>query len=295
VRVSVVVPFRNAERHLARCLGSLVAQEPVDGGHELVVVDDGSTDRSADIARRFPSVRVVQSRGTGPYAARNTGILATAGDVIALTDGDCEAAPDWLRQIDSAFRSTDAAVLVGPRFPAHDSFALALVSAYERAKDSYVFDGRRADLYYASANNMALLRATWDAVGPFEERRRGADTLYVRRVAERLTPQRVRYAPQLHVRHLEIDGLGPYYRKLLAYGASAYRLRSGPGRVLKPVEQLAVWRAAVTRERMSAPRAAALLVTLGGGELCWGAGTLAAVLSSRPGGGGVRPADAARS
>lgn len=279
MRISVVVPFRNAQQHLARCLGALVAQEPVDGGYEIVAVDDRSTDRSRDIAQRFPNVRVVTSHGSGPYAARNAGVAASSGELIALTDGDCEAESDWLQRIDAAFAATDAAVLVGPRLPARDSFALSLVSAYERAKDEYVFGGSRAELYYASANNMAVRRDVWDEVGAFEERRRGADTLYVRGVSARLSPARVRYAPTLRVRHLEIDALGAYYRKLLAYGGSTQRLRGGPGRVLRPVERLAVWRAAVRHEELSPARAAALLAALAGGEVCWGIGVLGATLN----------------
>jgi glycosyltransferase involved in cell wall biosynthesis len=280
VRISVVVPFRNAETHLARCLGALVAQEPPAGGYEIVAVDDGSTDRSAAIARRFPEVRVLPSPGRGPYAARNAGIAAGTGELIALTDGDCEAAHDWLIEIDRGFSTGDAAALVGPRLPARESYALALVTAYERAKDDYVFNHLRTELYYASANNLALRRTTWERVGPFEERRRGADTLYIRAVAATFSPREVRYAPQQHVRHLEIDGLGPYYRKLLAYARSARRLRARQGRVLRSGERLAVWRSAVEREDLSRTRAAALLVALGGGELCWTLGSLSALFGS---------------
>jgi glycosyltransferase involved in cell wall biosynthesis len=277
VRVSVIVPFRDAEKYLARCLGALVAQEPVDGGYEILAIDDRSSDRSAAIARRFPGVRVLTSSGPGPYAARNTGITAAGGEILALTDGDCETAADWLQQIVQAFTPPGAAVLVGPRLPARDSFALGLLSAYERAKDEYVFGDLRSELYYASANNMAIRRETWDAVGAFEQRRRGADTLYVRRVAATFSPDSVRYAHRLRVRHLEVDGLGAYYRKLLAYGGSARRLEGSSGRVLRRRERLGVWRATVRREQLSYGSSAALLLALGGGDVCWALGGLTAL------------------
>jgi glycosyltransferase involved in cell wall biosynthesis len=278
VRIAVVVPFRNAERFAARCLGALVAQERFGGEVEVVAVDDRSTDRSAEIAGRFPSVRLVRSPGHGPYAARNAGVAATSGDVVALTDADCEPAPDWLRRIGAAFERPTTALLVGPRLPAHDSFGLALLSAYELAKDDFVFGGGRADLYYASANNMAVRRSVLEALGGFEERRRGADTLLVRRVVERHSAAAVRYEPALRVRHLEIAHVRDYYRKSFSYGRSMGALHGAFGRQLGPRERVAVWRRTVAREGYTAPRAAALLAALGGGAAFWALGGLSAGL-----------------
>jgi glycosyltransferase involved in cell wall biosynthesis len=278
VRIDVVVPFRNAERFMARCLGALVTQERFGGEVEIVAVDDDSSDRSADIVGRFPWVRLVRSPGHGPYAARNAGVAATAGDVVALTDADCEPAPDWLRRIAGAFAREEAAVLVGPRLPAHDSFGLALLAAYELAKDDFVFGAGRGDLYYASANNMAVRRSVLEQLGGFEERRRGADTLLVRRVVQLRSPAAVRYEPRLRVRHLEIERLRDYYRKAFAYGRSMRSLHGATGRQLRAGERLAVWRRAVDREGYRPPQAAALLAALGGGAVCWALGSVSAGL-----------------
>jgi glycosyltransferase involved in cell wall biosynthesis len=279
MRISVVVPFRDTERHIVRCLGALVAQEPFEGEYEIVAVDDHSTDRSAALARRLPGVTVLTSSAAGPYSARNIGIAASAGDVIALTDGDCEASPDWLRQIAECFERPETAVLVGPRLPGRDSFALSLLASYERAKDEYVFGGKRTELYYASANNMALRRSVFEKFGRFEDRRRGSDTLFVRRVADDSSPDAVRFVPTLGVRHLEIDGVRAYYGKLLAYSRSMRRLDDSPGRILRTRERLAIWRAAVQRDRLSPPRAAAMFVTLCGGALCWTLGSLSGAVT----------------
>jgi hypothetical protein len=67
-----------------------------------------------------------------------------------------------------------------------------------------VFDSGHSDLYYASANNMAVRRRTLEELGGFEERRRGGDTLFVRRVVEARSPAAVSYASQMVVRHLEV-------------------------------------------------------------------------------------------
>jgi glycosyl transferase family 2 len=90
LRISVVVPFRNEERHIGRCLAALENQEPFAGDHETVVVADRSTDGSAAIIRRFPRVRLIEAPTSGPYGARNAGVRETEGDLIAFTDADCE-------------------------------------------------------------------------------------------------------------------------------------------------------------------------------------------------------------
>jgi glycosyltransferase involved in cell wall biosynthesis len=277
VRISVVVPFRNAERHLARCLDSLVAQEPFAGERETVAVDDGSTDGSAGIAASR-GVRVLPSDGRGPYAARNTGIRATGGDVLAFTDADCQPAPDWLRRIADAFAERNGTeIVVGPRLPA-DQPRLELVAAYERTKDAYVFGGRRTHLYYASTQNLAVRRTAFERLGLFRERRRGSDTLFVRDAIAAGPPEAVRYAPQLVVRHLEIVGLRDYYAKCLLYGRSIGSLNGAPWRPLSVRERLAVWQEAVRREDLSLLRGAALLATLSGGAACWAVGYVGARL-----------------
>jgi glycosyltransferase involved in cell wall biosynthesis len=84
--VSVIIPVYNGERYLAEAIDSAFAQEyrPL----EIVVVDDGSTDGSADIARSYADVRYIHRPNGGPAAARNTGISASAGEFIAFLDHD---------------------------------------------------------------------------------------------------------------------------------------------------------------------------------------------------------------
>ena len=277
VRISVVVPCKNAERHIGRCLDALTAQDPFGGEHEVVVVDDRSTDRSAELAAER-GARVLESPGRGPYTARNVGIRATDGDVLAFTDADCEPAPDWLRRIADEFGRDGTEIVVGPRLPA-DRPRLSLVAAYERAKDAYVFGGRRIHLYYASAQNMAARRSAFERFGLFRERRRGSDTLFVRRVVAAGAEDAVRYSPSLVVRHLEVDGLRAYYAKCLVYGRSIGSLPGVPGRALTARERLAVWREAVRRERLSPLRGAALFATLCAGAACWAIGYAGARLA----------------
>jgi glycosyltransferase involved in cell wall biosynthesis len=182
VRITVVVPFRNEHCHIERCVTALTRQEPFPGEYEVVAVADGSTDGSASIVRGFRSVRLIRSSDAGPYAARNAGVAETDGDVVAFTDADCEPAPDWLQALAAVFERREVAAVVGPRTPARESFAVGLLAAYEEAKEDYIFGGHRADLYFGATSNLALRRSALSDVGGFPERRRGADTLVVRRL-----------------------------------------------------------------------------------------------------------------
>jgi GT2 family glycosyltransferase len=96
--VTVVVVVRNGEQHIDRCLRSLLAQDREN--FEVVVVDDGSTDRTEEIANsHVPSGRVSVERGPGRgiSAARNVGLRAARGEAVAYMDVDGFAHPGWLR------------------------------------------------------------------------------------------------------------------------------------------------------------------------------------------------------
>ena len=84
--VSVIVPVYNGERYLASTLQSVVAQDyrPI----EILVIDDGSDDRSAEIARGFPEVRYFHQSNQGAAVARNLGIENAQGELVAFLDAD---------------------------------------------------------------------------------------------------------------------------------------------------------------------------------------------------------------
>jgi glycosyltransferase involved in cell wall biosynthesis len=94
--VSVIVPARDAAPTLGRALASLEALE-LDEPFEVIVVDDGSQDETAQIARDHRWVRLVENpQSMGPGAARNAGARAAQGSVLAFTDADCFPTPRWL-------------------------------------------------------------------------------------------------------------------------------------------------------------------------------------------------------
>lgn len=97
-RVTVVVPAFNASSTLPLCLRALANQDYPREAYEVVVVDDGSTDETATIARSA-GVRVLSQPNQGPAVARNAGVAAATGEIVLFTDADCAPAADWIRQM----------------------------------------------------------------------------------------------------------------------------------------------------------------------------------------------------
>jgi glycosyltransferase involved in cell wall biosynthesis len=96
VRASVIVPVRDAAATLPRTLAALAAQAFAER-YEVVVVDDGSSDASAELAEAATGpVTVIRQAGAGPAAARNRGAAAARGGALCFTDADCFPGPGWL-------------------------------------------------------------------------------------------------------------------------------------------------------------------------------------------------------
>jgi len=97
-RISVIIPCYNYSPLVGRAIESVLNQTYHD--FEVIVIDDGSTDNSAEVILKFSQIRYFYQKNKGPNAARNTGIQAATGEFIALLDADDEWLPDKLeRQI----------------------------------------------------------------------------------------------------------------------------------------------------------------------------------------------------
>lgn len=110
--ITVIVPVRNGQRTIRDCLISLLKSDYPEDRREIVVVDNGSTDGTSDIVKEFP-VRNVQEPRRGLSYARNRGIEATTGNLLAFTDSDCMVSTAWLRELTQGFESDDVGVVAG--------------------------------------------------------------------------------------------------------------------------------------------------------------------------------------
>lgn len=134
--ISVVIPTFNEEENIAQCLVSLTHQTIPRNEYELIVVDGGSKDNTCEIAKKYADQVFTQtSRKVG--GARNDGVLAAKGDIIATTDADCILPKGWVQRIHDDFASDKNLVqLYGPVYPIEEGlrnkFSLFLANTFSR-------------------------------------------------------------------------------------------------------------------------------------------------------------------
>jgi glycosyltransferase involved in cell wall biosynthesis len=100
---SVIVPAYQAARMINNCVRALNRQTIPRDRYDIIVVDDGSTDETAAIAREACADRVIICPHQGPAAARNAGVAATSAEIVLFTDADCEPSPEWLERMVAPF------------------------------------------------------------------------------------------------------------------------------------------------------------------------------------------------
>lgn len=129
--LSTIVCAYNEQHYLAACLHSLLAQTRVPD--ELLVVDNASTDRTAEVGAKVPGVRVVHEPAKGLTRAREAGRQAARGDVLLYLDADCRAPLHWVERVERRFlRDPSLLAISGPyRFYDWDRWGRALVRGYD--------------------------------------------------------------------------------------------------------------------------------------------------------------------
>ncbi|MGH7896508.1 MAG: glycosyltransferase [Candidatus Binatia bacterium] len=225
--VSVVVPMLDAEVDIVRCLASLRDQNQRDR-LEILVVDNGSRDGTVAACRRF-GVEPLSEPRRGAGIARNRGIEAARGEVIAFTDADCEVSPEWVTKL---LRALDGRTAVMGTIEARPGgrFARARAALHRDYLEECRGLAAAGRLDRLDTANAAVLREGLGAVGgfhdeifPAEDRELGA------RLADRFGP--IGFADAARVRHRYEEGLLPAMRKSRAVG----RMWGRMARLLEPV------------------------------------------------------------
>lgn len=227
-RVSVIVCTHNGGATLRGCLESLGRLHYPD--LEILLIDDGSTQDIAAIARDFALVRRHRQKHAGLSAARNLGARLATGDILAYTDDDCLAEPDWLDRLVEAFDDPQWVAAGGPNIPPPPrNRTEAVVAAAPGAPVHVLLDDIEAE--HLPGCNLAIRKDALQAIGGFRTHyvAAGDDVDVCWRLRE--AGGRLRYVPGAMVWHHRRYQARAYLRQQAGYGrAEALLMKDHPQR-----------------------------------------------------------------
>ncbi|MDP4011842.1 MAG: glycosyltransferase family 2 protein [Candidatus Roizmanbacteria bacterium] len=157
--VSVILPAYNEEKYIEKCIQSILNQSiPPE---EVIVVDNNSTDKTVEIAKKYP-VKIVLEKTQGIIATRNHGFDLATSDIIARTDADSEVPYTWIEQIKTYMDTNKCDALLGASYynmsppPINDTLFLSFAEAIKKIFGVYPLIGP----------NMAITQSAWKKVKP---------------------------------------------------------------------------------------------------------------------------------
>jgi GT2 family glycosyltransferase len=168
VRASVIIPAFNCRGVLAICLDALSRQTIPLAEFEIIVVDDGSTDGTEEVAASYPGVRVIRQRNRGPAAARNCGVRHAEAPIVVFTDSDCEPTPGWLEAMLEPFGDASVAGTKG----AYRTRQRALIARFTQLEYEEKYDRMRRfrSIDFVDTYAAAFRRDVFWAAGGYDER-----------------------------------------------------------------------------------------------------------------------------
>jgi glycosyltransferase involved in cell wall biosynthesis len=221
--VSVVVPTRDRPRQLRACISALARLEPLDGGLEVIIANDGGTPPTEALEEgRGLELSVVESAGRGPAAARNVGAARARGSLVAFTDDDCAPEPVWAVALLRRHLAQPDALIGGPTMNAlpGNPYSRAAQAIADAALAHHNADPGTPRLLPSS--NVAAPAALFQEIGGFDERvakAGGEDFELCNRWGGR--GWSLAWEPEATVLHSHPLSLIGFWRQQSAYGAGA--------------------------------------------------------------------------
>lgn len=158
--VSIIIPALNEERHIAKCLHAISALDKTGLEVETIVVDNGSTDSTVEIARAHGALVLVKP-GVNVSAVRNHGVEHSRGDLLAFVDADCTVSKDWLKNALRTFASESADAVGSCHLIPEEAGWIGRIAELVQSKRV------GSDVKYIPSGNMLVKRRCFELIGGF--------------------------------------------------------------------------------------------------------------------------------
>lgn len=228
---SVVIPAYNAEATIGECIAALLKQTVTRSHLEVIVVDDGSSDATHEVAASY-GVKVLFQPHRGIGAARNLGVDQAQGDIILFTDADCAPAHDWIETLMEPFQDSEISGAKG----IYKTYQRGVIARFAQLEYEDKYDKMRKDEYidFVDTYSAAYRKSVFSKDGGFDPtfHRSGEDIEFSYRLAER--GYKMVFIPQAIVYHRHVDSLGDYLRRKFYVGYwRVLMYRKHPGKIWK--------------------------------------------------------------
>ncbi|HNW08960.1 MAG TPA: glycosyltransferase family A protein [bacterium] len=216
--LSVIIPTYNRVRHLPLALASLARQTITKDSFEVLVIDDGSSDNTAETVKNYSELKVkyFHQNHLGVSAARNFGIEKATGDILVFFDDDAVADKNWLEEIEKIMRQED--IITGQVKPLRENLWKYFAPHYYQGEipleSTVLLEG-----------NCALKRAVFEKIGGFDSNldygHEGEEFIFRAK-----KNYRIMYYPQMIIYHNYAFGFINYLKKQFKFGEKAAYLKT---------------------------------------------------------------------
>jgi glycosyltransferase involved in cell wall biosynthesis len=185
MEISVVIPSYNQPQTVQRCIGSILEQD-FEGTYEIIIVDSSEKSKQEALAVFCGAISRVQlitlEKQTFPGSARNIGIKAAQGEIIALIDSDCVAQPNWLKNIQQNMES--GVILTGVIENGTEDSVYGTCSFLVEFNHFLDFSGHKVPAHAAATCNFACRKEVFEKIGYFTDDRAFEDMLFCKKFTD---------------------------------------------------------------------------------------------------------------
>ena len=233
VKVSIIIPARNEELNIGKCLQSIFNQSYPSDFTEVIVVNDFSTDQTASIVEQFHGARLlnlfhfVEENSLNAYKKKaiETGIAHSSGELIVCTDADCTAGPEWIETVVGAYKESRYSIIAAPVKILTDGSALAIFQALDFITLQGITGAAVYKNLYPMCNgaNLAYSRAAFNAVDGFKniDHIASGDDMLLMGKMQMQFPGKAGYLkdPEAVVSTAEADSLQSFFRQRIRWAS----------------------------------------------------------------------------